>query len=431
MGVRKVFKNRISALWKDTRANALMLTAFALPMVIASAGIGIHTIQLSFNKRQLQRAADSAALAGAYSLYQEQGNTAATAAANKALTQNNFFTTVTKTVTPGSYTVGTTTYTSAIYVRVSTVRPTRFFSIFGSSTSTVVAEARAAIVPRGTFCALATKTGSTATGIIVAGSTNMQLGCGVATNAGGPQAIRGNGANAVINASPASAAGQIEDALFSNSVVMESQPVVDDPLINTRNPVTNDTNNGACKTGSSWNVMDVAQGNTANFTPGCYISADIKGTAVLAAGTYYIAGGNFGVGANGTVRGTGVTIVLTAQSNDFNDPNKHATTSINGNAILDLSAPTSGDYSGILFYKDDRSAAQNVTIVGNAGGSLTGALYFPNDNLTLSGSGNFTTNCLFLIASTLEFTGNATVNNSCTPPGAAGDWALTAVRLIA
>ena len=51
-------------LWRDKRGNALVIAAAALPLVLGSVGLASDTIQWSLWKRQLQRTADSAALAG-------------------------------------------------------------------------------------------------------------------------------------------------------------------------------------------------------------------------------------------------------------------------------------------------------------------------------------------------------------------------------
>ena len=53
-------------LWRDKRGNALVIAAAALPLVLGSAGLASDTIQWALWKRQLQRAADSAAIAGVY-----------------------------------------------------------------------------------------------------------------------------------------------------------------------------------------------------------------------------------------------------------------------------------------------------------------------------------------------------------------------------
>ena len=53
-------------LWRDRRGNALVIAGAALPLIVGSAGLASDTIQWALWKRQLQRAADSAAIAGVY-----------------------------------------------------------------------------------------------------------------------------------------------------------------------------------------------------------------------------------------------------------------------------------------------------------------------------------------------------------------------------
>src|SRR3954468_16749937 len=61
-------------LWRDRRGNALVLAGASLPLIIGSAGLASDTIQWVLWKRQLQRAADSAAIAGVYATMQNQSN---------------------------------------------------------------------------------------------------------------------------------------------------------------------------------------------------------------------------------------------------------------------------------------------------------------------------------------------------------------------
>jgi len=56
----------LKKLWRDRRGNALVIAGAALPLIIGSAGLASDTIQWALMKRQLQRTADSAALAGVY-----------------------------------------------------------------------------------------------------------------------------------------------------------------------------------------------------------------------------------------------------------------------------------------------------------------------------------------------------------------------------
>ena len=54
-------RNFMTKIWHDKRGNALIIAAAALPLLIGSAGLATDTIQWALWKRQLQRAADSAA----------------------------------------------------------------------------------------------------------------------------------------------------------------------------------------------------------------------------------------------------------------------------------------------------------------------------------------------------------------------------------
>src|SRR5688572_14768106 len=70
-GMRKHFRK----LWNDERGNSLILAAAAMPLLIGSAGLATDTIQWALWKRQLQRAADSAAIAGVYDRFANDGAT--------------------------------------------------------------------------------------------------------------------------------------------------------------------------------------------------------------------------------------------------------------------------------------------------------------------------------------------------------------------
>ncbi len=73
-------------LWRDKRGNALVIAAAALPLVLGSAGLASDTIEWALWKRQLQRAADSAAIAGVYAHVQ---SASVTDAVNRDLSYNS------------------------------------------------------------------------------------------------------------------------------------------------------------------------------------------------------------------------------------------------------------------------------------------------------------------------------------------------------
>ena len=104
---------------------------------------------------------------------------------------------------------------------------------------------------------------------------------------------------------------------------------------------------------------------------------------------------------DGSLTGTGVTLYFAA-------PNGTLGGTGNGNTTLNLTAPTSGTYNGILIYQDptDTNLAElNGTPIAN----LTGIIYMPDAELELSGNTtmNLTTD---LIVNSLYDKGNATIN---------------------
>src|SRR5215203_6383447 len=76
-------------LWNDDRGNALLIAGAALPLIIGSAGLASDTVQWTLWKRQLQRAADSAALAGVYAKVQDAAGQTASQAVDADLLVNN------------------------------------------------------------------------------------------------------------------------------------------------------------------------------------------------------------------------------------------------------------------------------------------------------------------------------------------------------
>ena len=77
---------------------------------------------------------------------------------------------------------------------------------------------------------------------------------------------------------------------------------------------------------------------------------------------------------------------------------------------VDLVAPTSGDYAGMLFVQDPASnpGATNV-IAGGASIRLVGALYFPTQILNVTSTSSFGANSplMPLIAWRIDFSGNS------------------------
>ena len=84
-----------------------------------------------------------------------------------------------------------------------------------------------------------------------------------------------------------------------------------------------------------------------------------------------INGGVLKINANANLTGSGVTFYLT----------NGATVQINGNSQMNMVAPTTGTYAGLLFYGDRTQATATNTINGNATSLLTGTIYFSSQDV--------------------------------------------------
>ena len=135
------FPRLVRDLLGDRSASAAVVTAFSVLSLIGGAGLATDTIQWTLAKRQLQRMADSAALAGAFT--KAKGSTAIPAACGNnfvgdserpakcaAIVELSRYNLLTLNSTPNP-TVGTINgYTNATQVTIDSNTPLPFSSMF-------------------------------------------------------------------------------------------------------------------------------------------------------------------------------------------------------------------------------------------------------------------------------------------------------------
>jgi Flp pilus assembly protein TadG len=392
---------RLKSLLRDTRGNALIMVAATAPLLIGAAAIGLDTIQVTVAKRQLQRTADSGALAGAYSVQQ---NKPASSSVARALEHNASMTLADAPVVENAPTSGPYAGNSdAVRVILTANRSVPFISFFTGGDISIRVEATAAKLKTGRYCVVSLEN-TAVTGVTFRGNAASNLGCGVATNSTGPTAIAAEGSS-VITASPLSAVGGVPPASnFAGSTqYLPNSSAQADPYAHLANP----TVPGVCNP-----AVFINANRTASLSPGCYRGMLIEGTVNFAPGVYIIDGGSLDIRSQAVVTGTGVTFVLTSATAHSN-PSTIGSLSIEGGATLNLTAPSSGDYSGLLFYQDRRAPFGTVTIRGNAASAVDGAFYFPARELIYEGGAGFEPRCLRLVSRRVIFTGNSGLTNNC------------------
>ncbi|QIK79526.1 hypothetical protein G7077_12020 [Sphingomonas piscis] len=392
--------SRLKKLVRNVDGNALMIAAASMPLMMGAAGLGVDAIQWALWKRQLQRTADSAAIAAVYGAIGGQTRAAAVA---RDLIHNSHLDT-TPTITYPTPLAPYATDANAVRVQMTYSRQLSFSSYFMSSVPVITANATATVVPSGDYCVVSLET-EAVTGINATGSTRVNLGCGMVTNSPDDQAAVATG-NSSVTANPMAAVGQIpaSDNWGAGTVLQPFTLAQADPFASVAAPVPS----GTCS-----NVNIGPQEDT-TLAPGCYSGMTIKGKVVMSPGTYVIDGGDFTVNAGADISCAGCTFVLTNRSTA--SAPTIGTININAGAELDLSAPDSSTnpFNGILFYQDRRAAANNdITINGGANMTLKGAVYLPRANLKMDGNASMTTTCFLIAAKRVTFTGNSSIDNNC------------------
>jgi hypothetical protein len=237
-------------------------------------------------------------------------------------------------------------------------------------------------------------------GITFAGTTDLNLDCGLATNSTGSPAMTVEGSSARIRTTEMSAAGGLAPAsnYLGNPKYFPGSPPVADPFEHVDVPPTS-----ACQA-----ARTIGGGANVSLAPGCFSGLDIAGTVSLAPGVYVIKDGPLRFAGNARVTGTGVTFVMTGSSGST-----VSMLTVEGGATLNLTAPSSGDYAGLVFMQD-RNAASVVSgveatnsIAGNASITIKGSLYFPQQRVRVVGTGSLAGSCMRVVAKRIRFTGTS------------------------
>jgi hypothetical protein len=398
-------------LFSSDRGNVLVVGAAAMPLLIGSAAIAIDTIQISVWKRQLQRAADSSAIAGAYalSLGDDEHD-----AIHRDLDKNSFPVLSQEEAIAVGPRLG---FPRTVRVTLTATRTPPFMSIFTNRPQTLVADATAALVDDGTFCMVSLYDGTDA-GIDANGGADVNLSCGMKANCTGTDCVTAGGDSSITAAPIASVGGLKGD---TNNFVQPTklQPysaAQADPFAYLPDPAP---------TGCDGILTESTDFSLLGDNP-CFLSADVQPSMTLNipdnVQSVTIYGGN--IDFKGDVNASGITFIMTGPAGEAGD------LIINSQANLNLSSPDDGTYKGVLFYRDRRASNIEIKINGGASSNLTGALYFPSSDITFAGTAGMNVQCLQMVGQKLKFRGGATITNTCPSGSGASAFQQTVVRLV-
>ncbi len=126
--------------------------------------------------------------------------------------------------------------------------------------------------------------------------------------------------------------------------------------------------NPTCSGSAAQSGNKLSPGNyTGTFPP--------NGVTQLDPGIYCV-DGNFRMNASDDLTGSGVVIVMVSGDVRWN-----------GGAEINLSAPTSGPYAGLMLFMPENNSNE-IHINGNSASSFTGAILAPSSPITINGTGS-------------------------------------------
>ncbi|AKM09991.1 pilus assembly protein TadG-related protein [Croceicoccus naphthovorans] len=452
---------------KDTSANALILMAFGAPMIVGGGGFAIDFTQMYLWQRELQYAADQAALAGAWELAEDPNSLEFQARGLREFQANEA---VTKGISTNpnifmSDYAGETN--NAVTVEVSATRMLPFTSYFTGRASTVSVRSQAAFSGGLVWTECLKAVDPEAAGAITFnGNALFTAGCGIAalsTSARicanqddgstgyidgecitywyGEDAIEANG-TPTIQAGTIVAAGTIDDEIeeLSDDEIVENFDGLYDQFADLVPPIeaVGDTPGSyTCKTTGKGKKND--NGNAPQIgvaTPGVYPGGiTVRCDTVFEAGIYVIDGGELSIGGNYSTLANGVLFILTneaglkingtSQNGESNDINLQGITkdTLMGQPY-NLSEEYAGRLEGMLIYEDPESEGNNPTGEGNGnmmnGTSdtwVSGTIYMPKSTLSLGGTAQVANICLTIIANKIKLSGTTDLTSFCPNDG--------------
>jgi Flp pilus assembly protein TadG len=413
----------IRRLRKDRRGNVLAITAAFLPVMVGAAGLATDTIQWTLWRRQLQRAADSAAIAGVYDRASASGaTTTVPSAVCKDLGMNLHTWMGLKATSPctgsvGSYTSisypGNTGFvTNQVALTLQVQQPLPFSSMFMTAAPIIQASARAGAVATGTACIQALEP-SSVTGISNIGTTTVNAPtCILYSNSPAANSASAGGNSRVTAKAIAAVGGIAQSNNWSVQQYIPYSPPLPDPFANVNvNPSDMNCTTSGADDDTDWAAMKAAGKN-------CFSSLSLQPNKTINVpadfGPIYINGGS--VDLKGAFNCSGCTIVLTNKSTATNAT--IGTFSSNAQANNNITAPTTGNFAGIAVYQDRRATGNSDTINGGSGNIIRVAVYFPNDVLRINGSGavdssgNAVNLCAMWVAKDVNLIGNSSIGIS-------------------
>jgi len=295
-----------------------------------------------------------------------------------------------------------------VEARVSENIPQLFSAVLGFPTATVTARATSATRVADSGGCVITLNPHASSSLRMTGNADLTSGCGVFVNSDHPSnAVDLNGGGTITTTGTSktnivggcgSSCGNIHPSAITGAAS------ITDPLEDLSPPTYSGCNDpaGNVNLGSHATMTLTPSGSTPMVL--CNgINLGAQSSLTLNPGTYVVKGG-ISLGAQTSLNGSGVFIYV-----------ESGPIGMSGGASVNLSAPTTGTYAGVLFYQD-RADTNDATLVGGNTQLMQGILYFPTAHLNYTGGSSTNARDTTIISDTLNMVGHSYIRAAANSP---------------
>jgi Putative Flp pilus-assembly TadE/G-like len=392
-----------------------------LPMILGFVGLAVDGGYWMMERSKLQAATDSAALSAAQTV-QLAGSDPAVAAEGRRMLEKAYgagLSGIRYQIQHPPLSGPLAGNATAVEVLTERDQPTFFLSLFGIANTFVATRSVARVDMLAEACLLALSP-DIDKAVEITGSSTVNIDCGIASNSDASNSVYLSGSSKTTTTA-ISATGDVFQSnnaklVTTTGTVKSNSAAVTDPYGPQGRNLTIPQLPARCE------ASDLKIKKNTTLSPGRYCGGiDMTGgTTTFAPGTYYIDGGNFKANGNAKLVGQNVTFVLTGKGSDI------ALLDVNGGASVSLHAPKTGtSFDGVLFFQDRGDPTGNAhpknckgaggenVINGNADMDVSGVMYFPSQNITISGGTSSNISCLQVVGQKIKISGNSAIKGKC------------------
>ena len=377
----------LSGLARDRRGGTTVTVGLMLPVLLGGIGIGVDVAYWYIQESRMQQAADVAAFGAAMAAQRHAAEiTFVNDAADQDASAYGFQSDV----------VTIDAEARTVRVEITERTPLFFASLFLDSEFDIRVEATASWMAA-TPCVLALDPSMNSALLTDSNADIQGIGCTVQANSTSISALFSDSNSAVTADQICVGGGASTNSSATHTPTAETCPAAQDPFASMTLP----TVGGCTHTNAEYDSV------TTTMFPGVYCGGlTIKGNADIffSPGLYIIQGGELFIDSNSIATGTDVSFYLTGNDGVL---------LFDSNSVVDLTAPTTGNYAGLLFFQNPAYGGEhridsNSHVSGeeDSAKTLLGSIYLPGGRLLIDSNGVIDT-CPMVIANDIEVNSNA------------------------